>query len=108
MSQLLATLYPEKYVPPSGTLSKTHKAIPPKEPPRITPLVKSAITAKSEVERDVIVKYLTSRGFSTASAIAKDVGMSVLQVANHLKTLARAKITVRYESAKQPAVYSLV
>ena len=108
MSQLFATLFPDQYVPPSGTMSKSHKAIPQKEEQKLTPNVIEAIKAKSGKEKEEIVESLTRNGFSTASIIAKDVGMSVLQVANHLKVLTRKNIAVRYESAKQPAIYGLV
>ena len=107
MSQLFATLYPSSYTPPSGTIAKSHKAIPQKDEPKVTTKMKDYLKAQREMEAGMIVVALEKRKYATAALISEDIGLSLTKVANMLRVLTNKGQAVRHKARNQTAIYSL-
>ena len=111
MTPLMATLYPQQFIEhhlPVGTVARSHKAIPQKDEPKVSPKQRETLKQKSAKEKAAIVASLQQRGFTTAAFISGDINLSIPAVSKQLKVLTKAGVVIRYKGQKQPAIYSLV
>ena len=99
MSQLLATLYPEKYVPPSGRLVPRLKVIP-------KSAVEENATARAMGVKNNIEKVyeLIKQGINTSAEVSDALGYTKATVSGYFRMLEEAGRCYRIEKGRSSPV----